>query len=93
MVSVWATEQRLTLGQIATAAKSNEITAIPLVLGLVDVKGAIVTIDAMGCQKEIAKEIVTRKGDYILPVKAIKGTWNATLKRSSPITWKTISHG
>lgn len=69
MVSVWATEQRLTLGQIATAAKSNEITAIPQVLDLVDVKGAIVTIDAMGCQKEIAKEIVTREGDYVLPVK------------------------
>jgi predicted transposase YbfD/YdcC len=73
MVSVWATEQRLTLGQIATAAKSNEITAIPLVLDLVDVKGAIVTIDAMGCQKEIAQEIVNRKGDYVLPVKGNQG--------------------
>lgn len=73
MVSVWATEQRLTLGQIATAAKSNEITAIPQVLDLVDVKGAIVTIDAMGCQTEIAQEIVTREGDYVLPVKGNQG--------------------
>lgn len=69
MVSVWATEQRLTLGQVATAEKSNEITAIPLVLDLVDVQGAVVTIDAMGCQKEIARDIVTRGGDYVLPVK------------------------
>jgi predicted transposase YbfD/YdcC len=69
MVSVWATEQRLTLGQVATAEKSNEITAIPLVLELVDVQGAVVTIDAMGCQKEIARDIVTRGGDYVLPVK------------------------
>ena len=80
MVSVWATEQRLTLGQIATAAKSNEITAIPLVLGLVDVEGAIVTIDAMGCQKEIAKEIVTRKGDYILPVKGNQGNLECAIE-------------
>jgi predicted transposase YbfD/YdcC len=69
MVSVWATEQKLTLGQVATAEKSNEITAIPLVLDLVDVQGAVVTIDAMGCQKEIAREIVARGGDYVLPVK------------------------
>lgn len=73
MVSVWATEQRLTLGQIATAAKSNEITAIPQVLELVDVQGAIVTIDAMGCQTEIAKQIVKRKGNYVLPVKGNQG--------------------
>jgi predicted transposase YbfD/YdcC len=80
MVSVWATEQQLTLGQIATAAKSNEITAIPLVLELVDVKGAIVTIDAMGCQKEIAADIVARKGDYVLPVKGNQGNLEAAVQ-------------
>jgi len=80
MVSVWATEQRLTLGQIATAAKSNEITAIPLVLDLVDVKGAIVTIDAIGCQKEIAKAIVTQEGDYILPVKGNQGNLESAIE-------------
>ena len=80
MVSVWATEQQLTLGQIATAAKSNEITAIPLVLELVDVKGAIVTIDAMGCQKEIAAEIVAREGDYVLPVKGNQGNLEAAVQ-------------
>ena len=69
LVSVWASEQSLTLCQIATSEKSNEITAIPQVLELVDVQGAIVTIDAMGCQKAIAQQIVDQGGDYVLPVK------------------------
>jgi predicted transposase YbfD/YdcC len=69
LVSAWACEARLTLGQVATDAKSNEITAIPLLLELLDVKGATVTIDAMGCQKEIAEKIVEREGDYLLALK------------------------
>jgi predicted transposase YbfD/YdcC len=73
LVSVWASEQGLTLGQVATDEKSNEITAIPVLLDLVDVKGAIVTIDAMGCQKAIAKKIVDLGGAYVLPVKGNQG--------------------
>jgi predicted transposase YbfD/YdcC len=69
LVSAWACEARLTLGQVATDAKSNEITAIPLLLELLDLKGATVTIDAMGCQKEIAQQIVQRGGDYLLALK------------------------
>lgn len=69
LVSAWACEARLTLGQVATEAKSNEITAIPLLLELLDLKGATVTIDAMGCQKEIAKKIVDGGGDYVLALK------------------------
>ena len=69
MVSAWASEDGLSLGQIATEEKSNEITAIPALIDRIDVKGAIVTIDAMGCQKEIAKRIVDAKGDYVLAVK------------------------
>jgi predicted transposase YbfD/YdcC len=69
LVSAWACEARLTLGQVATEAKSNEITAIPLLLELLDLNGAAVTIDAMGCQKEIAQKIVDRKGDYLLALK------------------------
>ena len=69
-----ATEQNLTLAQVATDVKSNEITAIPRVLELVDVKGATVTIDAMGCQKAIAKQIVDSGGDYILAVKGNQPT-------------------
>ena len=69
LVSAWATEARLTLGQIAVDAKSNEITAIPLLLELLDLQGATVTIDAMGCQKEIAARIVAGGGDYVLALK------------------------
>jgi len=73
-VSVWAGEYGLTLAQVACAEKSNEITAIPEVLKLVNVKGAIVTIDAMGTQKNIAKQIVNAKGDYLLTLKGNQKT-------------------
>jgi predicted transposase YbfD/YdcC len=69
LVSAWATEARLFLGQIAVEQKSNEITAIPQLLELLDIEGATVTIDAMGCQKEIAKTIVDKKANYVLQVK------------------------
>ena len=69
VVSAWAVENRLTLGQVATDAKSNEITAIPELLALLDLKGAVVTIDAMGCQKEIAADIIDGEGQYLLAVK------------------------
>jgi predicted transposase YbfD/YdcC len=69
VVSAWAVENRLTLGQVATDAKSNEITAIPELLELLDLKGAVVTIDAMGCQKEIAAAIIDEEGEYLLAVK------------------------
>jgi predicted transposase YbfD/YdcC len=69
-VSAWATEQHLLLGQVMTEEKSNEITAIPKLLQLLDLHGALVTIDAMGCQKEIAQQIVDLGGDYVLTVKA-----------------------
>jgi predicted transposase YbfD/YdcC len=69
VVSAWAVENHLTLGQVATDAKSNEITAIPELLELLDLNGAVVTIDAMGCQKQIAADIVGRGGQYALAVK------------------------
>jgi predicted transposase YbfD/YdcC len=69
LVSAWATEYSLTLGQVATEEKSNEITAIPQLLELLDLEGALVTIDAMGCQKAIAAKIVEAGGDYALTVK------------------------
>lgn len=68
-VSVWASEFGLSLGQVACEEKSNEITAIPPLLRLVDISGAIITIDAIGCQKEIAKEIVDQGADYVLALK------------------------
>jgi predicted transposase YbfD/YdcC len=69
LVSAWASEARLFLGQIAVAEKSNEITAIPQLLELLDIEGDTVTIDAMGCQKDIAKIIVAKGADYVLAVK------------------------
>jgi predicted transposase YbfD/YdcC len=69
LVSAWATEARLTLGQVAVDKKSNEITAIPLLLELLDLQGCVVTIDAMGCQKEIAAAIRGRQADYVLALK------------------------
>ena len=69
LVSAWAVENHLTLGQVATDAKSNEITAIPELLKLLDLEGAVVTIDAMGCQKDIATGIIQKKGEYLLAVK------------------------
>jgi len=69
MVSAWATVNHITLGQVVTDAKSNEITAIPKLLQMLQVKGCLVTIDAMGCQREIAKQIVEQEGDYVLAVK------------------------
>lgn len=69
LVSAWATAQHLSLGQVAVDAKSNEITAIPALLDLLDLNGALVTLDAMGCQKAIAQKIVDRGGHYALTVK------------------------
>lgn len=73
-VSVWASEFGLSLGQVACDEKSNEITAIPQLLRLMDIRGAIVTIDAMGTQAAIAREIVEGGGDYVLALKGNQGT-------------------
>jgi predicted transposase YbfD/YdcC len=69
LVSAWVTEHGLALGQVATEEKSNEITAIPELIEKTDVKGGIVTIDAMGCQRDIAEKIVAEQGDFVLAVK------------------------
>jgi predicted transposase YbfD/YdcC len=69
VVSAWSTANHLVLGQRSVDVKSNEITAIPELLKVLELKGCIVTIDAMGCQKDIARGIVARKADYVLAVK------------------------
>ena len=73
MVSAWASENRLVLGQVKVAEKSNEITAIPELLALLEVSGCIFTIDAMGCQKGIARLIIEESGDYVLALKENQG--------------------
>src|SRR5579872_2143983 len=74
MVSAWGSEQRLVLAQIATDAKSNEITAVPKLLKMLALKGTIVTADALNCQRAIAEQIVEQKGDYALALKGNQGT-------------------
>ncbi len=74
MVSAWANQARMVLGQVKVDDKSNEITAIPALLNLLTLKGCIVTIDAMGCQSNIAKTIVDNEADYTLAVKENQGT-------------------
>jgi hypothetical protein len=78
-VSVWASDFGLSLGQVACAEKSNEITAIPELLRLVDIKGAIITIDAMGTRKAIADQIIAGEADSVL---AWKGTRRRGTRRS-----------
>lgn len=74
LVHAWVAENRVLLGQYATSEKSNEITAIPELLELLDLKGAVVTIDAMGCQKKIVEKIVEKEADYAIALKGNQGT-------------------
>lgn len=74
MISAFAARQRLVLGQVKVADKSNEIVAIPRLLDMLAIEGAIVTIDAMGCQREIASKIIDKKADYVLALKGNQGT-------------------
>jgi len=73
MVSAFAAHQRLVLGQIKVADKSNEIVAIPKLLDLLAIEGAVVTIDAIGCQRDIARQILAKKADYVLALKGNQG--------------------
>jgi predicted transposase YbfD/YdcC len=80
MVSAWATANHISLGQVMVDAKSNEITAIPKLLELLEITGSIVTIDAMGCQTAIAEAIVAKKADYVLAVKDNQPTLHAGIE-------------
>ncbi len=74
MVPAFATRQRLVLGQVKVSEKSNEIVAIPKLLDMLAIEGAIVTIDAMGCQRQIAQKIIDKKADYVMALKGNQGT-------------------
>lgn len=80
IVSAFASEAGLVLGQVKTQEKSNEITAIPELLNWIDVRGAIVTIDAMGCQKAITQKIVDKGGDYLISLKGNQGNLHTDVK-------------
>jgi len=92
IVSAFVCEQELTLAQLATDAKSNEITAIPKLLDLLTLEGCIVTIDAMGCQKAIAEKICEKKADYILQVKNNQKYLLEQLEKVFTITKLADSH-
>mgnify|MGYP001576786240 CR=1 FL=1 len=81
LVHAWASENHMLLGEIKTDAKSNEITAIPELLKLLDLQGAIVTVDAMGTQKEIAGEIQSKKADYVMALKGNHGVFHEEVKQ------------
>lgn len=80
VVSAWASEVSVVLGQVVCEEKSNEITAIPELLKILDLEGCIVTIDAMGCQKEIVKEMAGRGADYVISLKGNQGTLHQKIK-------------
>ncbi len=80
MISAWAAQNGLVLGQIKTEDKSNEITAIPALLQMIEVAGCTVTIDAMGCQRDIAEKILEKEGDYILALKGNQKTLHEDVK-------------
>ena len=94
MVSAWGCEQRLVLAQIATDAKSNEITAVPKLLAMLSLKGTIVTADAMNCQREIAQQIVDQGGDFVLALKGNQGTLHddVSLFMDDPASTVSASH-
>jgi predicted transposase YbfD/YdcC len=96
LVSAWVRDNQLVLGQLATEEKSNEITAIPALLGMLDIRGATVTIDAMGAQKEIAKTIVEKEADYILALKGNQGNLHAQVveffKDAGTEPFESVSH-
>jgi predicted transposase YbfD/YdcC len=96
LVSAWATENRLILGQESVADGSNEIAAIPELLRVLELKGALVTIDAAGCQVEIARQIRTQGGDYLLAVKgnqpSLQAAVQAVFDRACAVDFEGVSH-
>jgi predicted transposase YbfD/YdcC len=89
LVSAWANKNSLILGQMKVSEKSNEITAIPEILKALDIHGCIVTIDAMGCQKDIAEKIIENGGDYILALKGNQGNFHEQVKDFMDISVET----
>jgi predicted transposase YbfD/YdcC len=101
LVSAWAVHNQISLGQLKTSEKSNEITAIPELLKIIDLQGAVVSIDAMGTQKEIASQIIAQKGDYLLALKRnhknlykeVTDYCNDLINRGEPLAYSSIETG
>ena len=97
IVSAWASEEGIALGQVATEEKSNEITAIPELLKQIELTDSLITIDAMGCQKEIARDIVDGGGDFVIASRTTSRSSGRRSKRTSrnisSATWRISSIG
>ena len=93
MVSAWACQQRLVLGQEAIDDKSNEITAIPKLLKLLEIKGCIITIDAMGCQHTITDQIIDQEGDYVIGLKGNQGNLHEAVEDFFTIAYQNNFKG
>jgi predicted transposase YbfD/YdcC len=96
IVNAWAVRNHIVLGQVKTEDKSNEITAIPELLKLMDIRGSVVTLDAMGCQKAIVKQIVEQGGDYVISLKGNQGNLHKEValffETAKPSNYKDFSH-
>ncbi|MFT5600316.1 MAG: putative transposase YbfD/YdcC [Flavobacteriales bacterium] len=92
MVSTWACDKNLVLGPIKVSDKSNEITAIPELLEILDIKNSIITIDAIGCQRDIAKTIIDNDANYILAVKKNQALLLEKVKDEYMFSKKTLQH-
>ena len=92
IVSAYLSASNIAIGQVATEEKSNEITAIPELLDKIDIQGAIVSIDAMGCQKQIAEKIISKKADYLLAVKDNQKDLHSQIKQMFSLNLPTTSH-
>jgi predicted transposase YbfD/YdcC len=92
MVSAFAAENGVVLGQVKTHEKSNEITAIPDLLSKLEIKGAVITIDAMGCQKAIAKKIIQKEADYVLAVKGNQGHLSSAIRDFFDVAHGPVKH-
>ena len=90
MISAWSERQRLVLGQHQVSDTSNEITAIPMLLELLELQAAVVTLDDMGCQRAIAEQIVSQGGDYVLRLKGNQGTLHEDSGRSNLVAKRTL---
>ena len=85
VISTFCATEGVVLGQLKTAEKSNEITAIPGLINLLDIKGKIITTDAMRCQKDIAEKIVSQDGDYLFAVKGNQGRLQKAFEEKFPL--------
>ncbi len=96
LVSAWASENGLVLGQLKVEGKSNEITALPALLKLLDIKGCVVTMDAMGCQKELAKQVIQQGGDYVLCLKGNQESLHAEVQyffaEAQKMDWRDVPY-